>query len=284
MGQYVRNPPELSEGDLLGRRFKLCNRIDGINYGEIWEANVETETPLREVTLRIEELPFSHDLPESNEEIESFLAAFDRANKLPKCRYIPQVISSELDIPKQRAFHVFEALRSRSINSLVSNLEIPFETEVAISFVEKLLNAIEIAHENGILHLVLGPDAILVNENYEPRVIDFAVMPENRSSHTQLGLLVPLYASVAQLRGHGATEQDDIYSLGCLSYLVFTGELPYGKVISTEAAISGRDPYNVESLNTEANTVLSKSVALDAENRWSSVADFKEAFVRCFAS
>ncbi len=100
--------------------------------------------------------------------------------------------------------------------------------------------AVQHAHQKGVIHRDLKPTNILVavqDGQPVPKVIDFgiakAIGPSltEKTLHTQLGQLIgtPAYMSPeqAEMTGLDVDTRTDIYSLGVILYELLAGELPY---------------------------------------------------------
>ena len=109
--------------------------------------------------------------------------------------------------------------------------------------------AVQHAHQKGVIHRDLKPSNILVVEHEErplPKVIDFGVAKAtggqltDKTAFTSVGQLVgtPLYMSPEQagLGGQDVDTRTDVYALGVLLYELLTGEPPLDKQRFRDAA------------------------------------------------
>jgi eukaryotic-like serine/threonine-protein kinase len=121
-----------------------------------------------------------------------------------------------------------ESLRAR----LRREVQLPLEP--ALRVVSQVADALEYAHERGIIHRDIRPENILLMENGEPMVADFglalAITAAGGERLTESGLAVgtPAYMSPEQAAGdHHCDGRTDIYSLGCVLYELLAGEPPF---------------------------------------------------------
>ena len=97
-------------------------------------------------------------------------------------------------------------------------------------------SALEMAHQNLVIHRDLKPGNILVDGSSTPKLLDFGIATLLRSemetgtstAPVRQGALTPRYASPEQLAGGPVGTASDVYSLGVVLYLVLTGRLPCG--------------------------------------------------------
>jgi serine/threonine protein kinase len=106
-----------------------------------------------------------------------------------------------------------------------------------LKLVARVADAVQHAHERGVVHRDLKPDNVLVEASGEPKVLDFGVARASDTSHvltsamTQTGELVGTLAYMApeQLSGsHGQVgPRVDVYALGVILYQLLAARLPH---------------------------------------------------------
>jgi len=112
-----------------------------------------------------------------------------------------------------------------------------FTPAQALSVVPRICEALQFAHNEGILHRDIKPENILLDTKGRVKVADFGVAkllgePHTDASLTASGAVLgtPHYMAPEQLEKSGEVDQRaDIYSLGVVFYEMLTGELPLGK-------------------------------------------------------
>jgi serine/threonine-protein kinase len=117
-----------------------------------------------------------------------------------------------------------ESLRAR----LDHETQLPVEEAVAIT--AAIANALQYAHEHGVVHRDLKPENVLMQAG-EPIVADFGIALAvsraggARVTQTGLSLGTPQYMSPEQATGDRTVDgRSDIYSLGAIAYEMLTGE------------------------------------------------------------
>lgn len=151
-------------------------------------------------------------------------------------------------IPKVSAFFVSEAgeavlvmeyIQGTSIEELVEKNG-AFAAEEARDLTVALAEALQNAHELGIVHRDIKPGNILISDGGSPYILDFGVAKNFSSKDIQrltaTGEFVgtPAYMSPEQCSGKDATAQSDVYALACVLFFMLTGRDLFASNTSAE--------------------------------------------------
>jgi predicted Ser/Thr protein kinase len=112
-----------------------------------------------------------------------------------------------------------------------------FTPEQALAVVPKICDALQFAHNEGILHRDIKPENILLDSKGRVKIADFGIAkligePQADAHLTASGgtLGTPHYMAPEQVEKPATVDhRADIYSLGVVFYEMLTGELPLGK-------------------------------------------------------
>lgn len=158
---------------------------------------------------------------------------------------------------------------------------IPVDTAVRIAI--EIGSALEVAHENGIIHCDIKPHNILLTETGKVKVTDFGIARAINSAtvidkRSILGSVH--YLSPEQAAGDKITEKTDIYSLGVVLYELLTHHLPFEGETAVSIALQHMqgDVPKPTKFNALISPMLEEclltSLQKEPDKRYHSVSDF----------
>jgi hypothetical protein len=143
-----------------------------------------------------------------------------------------------------------------------------------LTIVPKVCEALQYAHENGVLHRDIKPENILIDTRGQVKIADFGVAKmagdqKQSVTLTQSGssLGTPHYMAPEQIENaQDVDHRADIYSLGVVFYEMLTGGLPLGR-FPAPSVKSGADP--------RLDSVVLRTLEKERENRYQSAVEMK---------
>ena len=108
----------------------------------------------------------------------------------------------------------------------------------AVHFTVQILEALEHAHEKGVVHRDIKPQNILISKDGTAKVSDFGIAKAASSNTITANAMGSVhYISPEQARGGFSDEKSDIYSLGITMFEMLTGRVPFNGETTVAIAI-----------------------------------------------
>ena len=165
----------------------------------------------------------------------------------------------------------------------------PLPLDEALPILRQVAEALDYAHNLGILHRDVKPSNFLLGDNGRVLLTDFGVarhLAADQTVVTVAGFAVgtPAYMSPEQARGDlDLDRRSDVYSLGVVTYALLTGQLPFDapsqlvllrKIIDDLPVMPETYQPNLPS---GAGYVLRKVLAKDPARRYATASEFVAA-------
>jgi serine/threonine protein kinase len=235
----VRTPAkESATSEIISEKYKLLEELGSGGMGIVYKAE-QLKPVKRSVALKIIKLGMdTRQVVARFESERQALAVMDHPN-------IAKVFDGGAT-EKGRPYFVMELVRGIPITQYCDkhNLTIRERLELFIP----LCQAVQHAHQKGVIHRDLKPSNVLVSYQEDksvPKVIDFGIARATehrlteRTLFTEQGQLIgtPEYMSPeqAEMSGLDVDTRTDIYSLGVMLYELLVGALPFDSSTLREA-------------------------------------------------
>ena len=256
----------ISPGVTLGGRYRLDERIAGGGMGDVWRGTDEVLG--RTVTVKIL-LPALLDEPGFAERFRG------EARTMATINHPGVVDVYDYGSDQQLAFLVMEYVEGDALSRTLSRVGrlTPART---MALVAQAADALQAAHENGIVHRDVKPGNLLVRPNGTLVLTDFgiarsALVGQLTVAGSVLG--TASYISPEQASGAVATAASDVYALGVVAYQCLSGHRPFDGATPIEIAMKHvRDtPRPLPGdIPPPVRAIVDRALAKDPAARWPS--------------
>ncbi|MEM6962997.1 MAG: serine/threonine-protein kinase, partial [Myxococcota bacterium] len=183
------------------------------------------------------------------------------------------------------SFIVAELLTGPTL-SVFSEQHPKLPAEVAASFTIEVLAALEVAHDNGVIHRDVKPENVLLHEQRGLKLTDFGIAQiADAHSMTSTGQILgsPGYMAPEQIEGRACDIRTDLFSTGTLLYFLGVGALPFSArnphaVLKKIAEVEFADPLRVRpTIGVELRDIILKALSKEPADRYQNAAEFRRA-------
>lgn len=268
---FVPAPPE--QIALYFPQLEITGILGVGGMGTVYKAR---QTKLdREVALKIIR-------PESAQDA-AFAERFNReARTLAKLNH-PNIVGvhdfGEVDVPATDGlpaskfyFFLMEFVDGPNLREVVQGGRL--EADQALAIIPQICDALEFAHDEGVVHRDIKPENILVDTRGRVKIADFGlakIAERSAESFTLTGthqvMGTPRYMAPEQMEGSRTVDRRaDIFSLGVVFYELLTGELPMGQF----------EPPSVKAgVDSRLDEVVLRALAREPERRYQTASELK---------
>jgi serine/threonine-protein kinase len=131
-------------------------------------------------------------------------------------------------------FYSMELVRGDSLQKVIKR-EKRLEWQTTIDVAIQICGALKHAHDIGVIHRDLKPANLVVDENWQVKLVDFGIAKIFGDSNTVAGSLLGTadYMAPEQATSEGITQRTDLYALGSVMYAMLAGRAPFtGKSVT----------------------------------------------------
>jgi serine/threonine protein kinase len=189
-----------------------------------------------------------------------------------------------------RPFIAMELLRGETLKQRIAAG--PLEPVEVIDFGIQIADALDAAHDKGIIHRDIKPANIFIGERQLLKLLDFGlakqsafadIEPESDSSFTAAGRIFGTtnYMSPERLLGHTLDHRSDLFSLGSVIHEMATGSQAFSgaNVIETIDAILHGTPAAGRPVPAALKAIITKLLERNPDNRYQSAKAVMEALL-----
>ena len=264
--------------------YEISAQIGRGGMGEVYQAK---DTKLgRDVAIKV--------LPEEFARDTDRVARFQREAKLLASLNHPNIAAIHgLEESEGIHFLVMELIEGETLEDRIKSGPIPVEEALKLAL--QMAEALEAAHEKGVIHRDLKPANIKVTPDGKVKILDFGLAkayvgdqensspadsPTLSAAATRQGVILgtAAYMSPEQARGKFVDKRADIWAFGAVLYEMLTGEKAFagGDTTDTLAAVLRSEPEwegLPANLHWRVKEVLERCLEKKARDRYSGIND-----------
>ena len=217
-------------GERIDRRYEVLEALGSGGMADVFLAHDEVLD--RDVALKVLNRRFSGD----QEFVERFRREARSAATLSHPNVVPIYDRGEAE--DGACYISMEYLPGGTLKERIAR-DAPMEPGVVSETAAQIAEALQAAHEGGVIHRDVKPQNVLVTRMGDVKVGDFGIA-RAESSGTMTGdeiLGTAAYMSPEQASGRPVDPRSDLYSLGVVMYEMLTGVPPFAANGSVSAAM-----------------------------------------------
>ena len=189
----------------------------------------------------------------------------------------------DFEVQNATAYLIMEYVEGLTLAELLQRYDERLTLDIVAAVFAAISHALEIAHDNQVLHLDIKPENVLINRQGQVKVTDFglALLADASGYGAAAGGTIG-YMPLEQMREQSLDARCDEWALASIVYEMISGENPFiaPDLARAEAAIEDAElvlpSLCWDGLDPAVDDVLFYALDPDREERYDNVTDFAE--------
>ena len=234
-------------------------------------------------TKRLVALKFMHMGPYADDAVKR---RFEREVELAGSLRHPGIVRIfDSGLASGQYFYVMDYIEGDRLDEYVANKQL--STPEILNLFAGICDAVNYAHQRGVIHRDLKPSNILVDEEGQTHIIDFglAKLGDSTPGETQqvsftgqvMGTLNYMSPEQASGQSDAVDNRSDVYSLAVILYRLISGRLPYeldASLSKNLLTIQDARPFPMRGISQELATIVLKALSKEPDRRYQTAGDF----------
>ncbi len=256
----------------LDKRYTILERIGGGGMADVYRAHDKLLD--RSVAVKVLRSQFTSD--------EEFVTRFRREAQAAARLSHPNIVNIyDVGCDEDIYYIVMEYISGETLKERIQRAgQLSIESAVRIAL--EIAEALENAHQNGLVHCDIKPHNILTTKAGRIKVTDFGIAKAVTSATmTHTGTIIGSvhYFSPEQAKGAAVGAKSDIYSLGVVMYEMLTGTVPFNGETPISIALKHlqEEPRPLRESNPDVpplvEAIVLKAMAKEPDQRFSDISE-----------
>jgi predicted Ser/Thr protein kinase len=261
---------------LLGGRFEKIKKLGQGNFGEVWLV-MDTETMGEQERRCVAKIPF---LKAANAKFRKEAAICRKLDPHPGVAGLVDTLEDD-----GKLIIIQEYIEGPTLGDMLDQeLPRPLVERIILQLIEVVAHA----HKHRIMHRDIKPNNIIIQPNGNLKLLDFGaakMLGEKEISATMVGSRP--FMAPEQIMGQ-SERRSDIWAIGVLMYLLYTGELPFYSEVEKLLIdqILEQEPVPPREENPEIppalEAIILKCLKKNLEERYASAVALRDDLLRQF--
>ena len=219
-------------------------------------------------------------------ELESDPVLFDRFHReaaIGEKLNHPRIMRVYRDENRVRVYMVMEWCEGRLLRNVLDEGRISHDRAIRITV--EVLEALQYAHDHGVVHRDMKPENVMVDADDNIKLIDFGIAADagaRRLTYANITAMLgtPNYISPEQVKGKRGDARSDIYAVGVMLYEMLTGKMPFTgsspMQVMNDRLLNFPPPPSVlePAISPQLQEVIYRAIERDPRNRYAKASEF----------
>jgi predicted Ser/Thr protein kinase len=270
----------LSVGSVLRNRFRITGVLGEGGMGAVFSAVDMLKEEARDENVNVALKVMKADIVDEH---MSFMGLQREARRAQQLAHPNIVTVYDFDRAGGVIYMTMEFLRGQPLDELLKRNPHGLDLDSARDITAQISNGLAYAHNEGIVHADLKPQNVFVLDSGRAKILDFGIARAYQAKKVDVVESVfsgysPAFASPEVMARKNPSPADDIYALGCVVYMLFTGRHPFDWTSAEKAAEQGLKPKRESSFKRAEWSAVARALSFDGSKRPKDAAEFLKHF------
>lgn len=271
------NVEAAEQENLILGRYRPISQAGSGGYGTVvsaWDTRIQRRVAIKMMQMEIDD--------EGNIDSSVAQAGLEEARTAAMLQDPNIVGVYDFEVQGGIAYLIMEYVDGITLTQLMRDWGDYMDADVVAAVFQGVSHALEVAHDNQVLHLDIKPDNVLINRKGQVKVTDFGLARlSDAAGFSRAGGGTIGFMPLEQMRLQPLDARCDEWALASITYQMLTGENPFlaPDLDAAQKAIEDAE-ITLPSLDMELpeslDDVLFYALAPNRENRYATVRDFAQ--------